>query len=119
MVELAGVMSLLCYFFKSYPLCFVIAVLWGSSDTFLQTNLGAVVSALFPGQVESFSVFRIVFALGVVTTTVLNLVLDGVDYWVFLVIVMAVQMCYTLVSTRVMELKSKIKSSLLERDETQ
>jgi hypothetical protein len=50
-IELAGVLSILCYFFASYPLCFVISVLWGGSDTFLQTNLGAIISALFPGQV--------------------------------------------------------------------
>jgi MFS family permease len=117
-IELAGVISLLCYFFRSYPLCFVIAALWGGSDTFLQTNLGAIISSLFPGQVESFSVYRIFFAAGTVTTIVLNLALDSVDYWVFLIIVMSVQMFYTLVSTKVMELKSKIKSSLLDRDQT-
>lgn len=115
-VELAGIISLLNFFLESYPLCFVIAMLWGGSDTFLQTNLGAIISALFPGQVESFSVYRIFFALGTVTTIVLNLALQSVVSWVFLVILLGITLFYTLVSINVMELK-KIKSSLLERDD--
>lgn len=50
-VELAGFLSLLCFFLESYPLCFIIAILWGGSDTFIQTNMGAIISALFPGKV--------------------------------------------------------------------
>lgn len=94
-------------------------MLWGGSDTFLQTNLGAIISALFPGKVESFSVFRVFFALGTTTTIILNLALKDVDGWVFLVIVMAIQMFYSLVSINVMELKKSIKSSLLDKDYTQ
>lgn len=118
LVEFAGFMSLLCYMFKSYELCFVISFLWGGCDTFIQTNLGAVISALFPGKVESFSVFRIFFALGVVTTTLLNLALDGQPEWIFLVIVMAFQMFYSLISIKVMELKGRVRTSLLEREES-
>jgi hypothetical protein len=118
-VELAGIISLLNFFLESYALCFPIAMLWGGSDTFLQTNMGAIISALFPGQVESFSVYRIFFALGTVTTIVLNLALDSVVAWVFLIIVLAITLFYTLVSINVMELKRLTRSSLLERDETQ
>jgi hypothetical protein len=30
-VEVAGFVSLLCFFLKSYELCFAVAFLWGSS----------------------------------------------------------------------------------------
>jgi MFS family permease len=102
LVELSCFISFLCFYFESYPLCFVISFLWGGCDTFIQTNMGAVISALFPGKVESFSVFRIFFALGVVTTVVLNLALDGTPLWIFLVIVMGFQMFYTLISIKVL-----------------
>jgi MFS family permease len=114
---LAGIASLLCFFLKSYPLCFVIAALWGGSDTFLHINLGAIVSALFPGRVESFSVYRIFNAIGVVTTIVLNLSLTSVDYWVFLLLVTVLAMVYTMVAVNVMELKNKVGIAEVPRDE--
>jgi hypothetical protein len=64
--------------------------------------MGAVISALFPGKVESFSVFRIFNAFGVVTTVVLNLALNGSQLWIFLVIIMGFQMFYTLISIKVL-----------------
>lgn len=113
LVEFAGFMSLLCYMFESYPLCFVISFLWGGCDIFIHTNLGAIISSLFPGKVEAFGVFRIFFALGVVSTTLLNLALGGQPLWIFLVIVMVFQMFYSLVSIKVMELKGRVKVSIL------
>ena len=101
-------MSLLCYTLKRYELCFVISFLWGGCDTFIQTNLAAVISALFPGKVESFSVYRIFFSLGFVTTTIINLALEGQPEWIFLVIVIVFQMFYSLISIQIMELKAKV-----------
>jgi MFS family permease len=91
MVEIAGFVSLLCYFLDSYGLCFAVSFLWGSAETFLQTNTGALIGKIFPGKVESFSVYRILFAVGVVLTITLNILLKDVPPWIFLTFVMTVQ----------------------------
>jgi hypothetical protein len=74
-VELAGFLSLLCFFLQAYGLCFAVSSLWGIAETYLMTNTGSLIGLIFPGQVESFSVFRISFALGVVFTILMNLAL--------------------------------------------
>lgn len=74
-VELAAFISMLCFFLEKYGLCFAVSILWGISETFLQTNTGALIGKIFPGKVEAFSVFRVVFAFGTVTTIVLNIAL--------------------------------------------
>ena len=50
-VEIAGFVSLLCFFLRVYWLCFVVAFLWGSAETFIQTNTGALIGIVFPGRV--------------------------------------------------------------------
>jgi hypothetical protein len=101
----AGFVSLLCYFLNSYALCFAVAFLWGSSETLIQTNTGALIGKLFPGKVEAFSAFRIIFAVGVVSTIVLNIALKDAAAWIFLTIVMAVQVITNKVSTNLGETK--------------
>lgn len=80
----------------------MISFLWGGCDTFFQTNIAAIISALFPGKMEAFGVYRIFFALGTVTTIILNIALDGTAPWIFLAIIIGIQMFYSLVSIRVM-----------------
>ena len=111
MVEVAGFVSLLCYFLGNYPLCFAVSFLWGSSETFLQTNTGALIGKVFPGRVESYSVFRIVFALGVVITIFLNIALKDSPPWVFLTIVMAIQVFTSQISSGLIDLKEEKESS--------
>lgn len=106
-VEIAGFVSLLCYFLKIYPLCFVVAFLWGSAETFLQTNTGALIGIVFPGKVEGFSAYRIIFAVGTTTTIILNIALKQTPPWVFLVIVMMVQVIASGISTQIRDLKKK------------
>lgn len=74
-VEAATFASFLCYHLESYGLCFLVSALWGFSEIFLQTNTGSLMGKVFPGKVEAFSVFRVVFAFGVVFTIILNIAL--------------------------------------------
>ena len=111
MVEIAGFVSLLCYFLKSYPLCFAVAFLWGSSETFLQTNIGALTGLIFPGKVEAFSVYRVIFALGTTVTIVLNVLLRNQPAWVFLTIVMTLQVFISIVSIQLRDLQKKSPES--------
>lgn len=97
-VEVAGFLSLLCFFLKSYGMCFAVSVFWGISESFLQTNLGALIGKVFPGQVESYSVYRIIFSLGVTLTIILNIALKGKPLWIFLTLVMMVQVLISRVS---------------------
>lgn len=71
----------------------------------IQTNTGALIGKLFPGKVEAFSAFRIIFALGVVSTIVLNIALKDAPAWIFLTIVMAVQVLTNKISTSLSEVK--------------
>ena len=104
-VEVAGFISLLCFFLREYWLCFVVAFLWGSAETFIQTNTGALIGIVFPGKVEAFSVYRIVFAFGTTTTIVLNIALESVEPWVFLTIVMMVQVITSYLSNKIIDLR--------------
>ena len=112
-VELAGFVSMLCFFLERYGLCFAVSILWGISETFLQTNTGALIGKVFPGKVEAFSVFRVVFAFGTVTTIVLNLILESLDGWVFLSVVLAIQIFTTCLSTQIMDLRTGDNSSII------
>ncbi len=51
MVELAGLVSFICYLQRSYVLCFIAAVLWGACEVFMQTNTAVIVSILFKEKV--------------------------------------------------------------------
>ena len=110
LVEVAGYVSLLCFFLESYGLCFAVAVLWGCSESFLQTNINALIGELFPGKVEANSLYRSMFAMGVVFTILLNIVLRDLPAWVFLTVIMAVQVLMTRVSLNLNALK-EINSS--------
>lgn len=103
-VEVAGIVSLICYFIKSFPLCFICAFLWGCSENFTQTNVNAVVGFLFPGKIEAFSVFRIFFALGVCSILLLNIALSSLDEYIFLSIILAIQTIMTGVSINLKDL---------------
>lgn len=97
-VEIAGFVSFVCYYTKSYFLCFVASFLWGCSETFLQTNTGGLISKVFPGRVEGFSVYRIFFALGVVFVLIINIVLSDYDPYIFLTIILVLQTLTTAIS---------------------
>jgi len=105
LVEIAGYVSLLCFFLNSYGLCFAVSALWGCAETFLQTNTNPLIGDIFPGQVEAFSTYRIVFAMGVVLTILLNIALKEVPAWVFLTIVMAIQILTNWASINLPKLK--------------
>jgi hypothetical protein len=103
---MAAFISMLCYFLESYGLCFAVAAFWGASETYLQTNTGSLVGLVFPNKVEAFSVFRVIFALGVVTTIVLNIALQSLPGWVFLSVVIVIQLLTIGISTQIMDLKT-------------
>lgn len=44
-VECAIISSFLAYFLESYGLCFLVSVLWGGSEAYLQSNTGALIAA--------------------------------------------------------------------------
>ena len=97
-VEVAGVVSLVCFFTKSYVLCFFCAFLWGSSETFLQTNTNALIGILFPNQIEAYSAYRLLFAIGVSMTLLLGIVLSNAPNYIFLSIILALQVFVTFIS---------------------
>lgn len=103
-VEFASFASLLCYFNKSFPLCFVCAFFWGSAENFLQSNTSALISKLFPEQVEAFSVYRIFFAIGVVSVLILNVALSEFESYIFLSIVVIMQIIITGISINLQDL---------------
>ena len=111
---MAGFLSLLCYYLEAYGLCFAVSALWGISETYLQTNTGALIGKVFPGKVEAFSVFRIIFAFGVVTTIVLNIALDSLPVWVFLTVILVIQMLTSILATQIMELKGNLEEKEAE-----
>lgn len=113
MVELAGFVSFVCYYLKSYPLCFLASFLWGSSETFLQTNTGGLISKVFPGKVEGFSVYRIFFACGVVFVLIINIALSSYDPYIFLTIILVLQTLVSVVSLnlRYLEVPSNEKAT--------
>ena len=107
---MSGFLSLLCYYLEAYGLCFAVSALWGISETYLQTNTGALIGKIFPGRVEAFSVFRIIFAFGVVTTIVLNIALDSLPGWVFLTVILVIQMITTVIATQIMDVKGEVEA---------
>jgi len=108
---------MLCYFLEYYGLCFAVAVLWGASETYLQTNTGSLVGLVFPNKVEAFSVFRVIFACGVVTTIVLNIALQSLPGWVFLSVVIVIQLLTIGISTQIMDLKAETLALNVPKDE--
>ena len=64
---------------------------------------------IFPGKVEAFSVFRIIFASGVVTTIILNIALDSLPGWVFLTVILVIQMLTSILATQIMDLKGNLE----------
>jgi len=80
--------------------------LWGASESFLQTNTGALIGVIFPGKVESFSVFRIFIALGTVLTILLNIALEDAPQWIFITIVVMVQVIASITSVHLRDLKT-------------
>lgn len=91
MAEIAGLLSLVCYFVKSYKLCFVVGILWGVCDIFMQTNTAVIVSIVFKNKIEGFTVNRIFFCIGVTSFLLMNILLSGIDISVFLIIFIAIQ----------------------------
>lgn len=62
---------------------------------------------MFPGRVEAYSVYRVIFAIGTTTTIVLNIALKSIPPWVFLTIVIFVQVIMAAVSIQIIDLKPK------------
>lgn len=83
---------------------FVCSFFWGVSENFLQTNTSALVSKIFPGKVEAFSAFRVFFSLGVVLILLLNVALSEVTGYIFVSIVLGLQVLITGVSMNLKDL---------------
>lgn len=81
--------------------------LWGSAETFLQTNNGSLIGQIFPGKVEGFSVYRIFFSIGSVTGFLLGIALSGTPGYIFLSIVAAIQVIITGISINLKDLDTK------------
>ena len=107
---------MLSFFLESYGLCFVVSILWGISETYLQTNTGALIGKVFPGKVEAFSVVRVVFAFGTVTTILLNIAFQSLPGWVFLAVVSFFQIITVGISTQIMDLKKEEKEDKEDKE---
>ncbi len=104
LVELATFASLICYFLKSYPVCFVCAALWGISETFLKTNNDALISKIFPNKVEAFSVYRIFFSIGAVAVFVLGIALSQAPGYIYLIIIIVIKVIISILSLNLKDL---------------
>ena len=114
LVEIAAFTSFICYFTKSFVLCFVCAYLWGMSENFLQTNTNALVSKIFPGKVEGYSVYRVFFCTGVVSVLLIGILLSEAPGYIFLTIVLVMQTVITGISFNLKDLDEPEKQSLIE-----
>lgn len=115
-VEIAGFVSFVCYYTKSYPLCFVASFLWGSSETFLQTNTGGLIAKVFPGKVEGFSVYRIFFSCGVVFVLIINIALSDCDPYIFLTIILVLQTLVTAISLNLRYLEVPVSAESITNE---
>lgn len=84
--------------------------MWGSSETFLQTNTGGLISKIFPDQVEAFSVYRVFFSIGVVSVLLLGIALSNTPGYIFLTIVLVMQTFITAVSINLKDLDTNVKN---------
>ena len=80
--------------------------MWGTAETFLQTNTGALISKVFPGKVEAFSVYRVFFSIGVVSVMLTGIALSDAPRYIFLGIIIVLQTIITGVSINLSNLKS-------------
>lgn len=60
--------------------------------------------------------FRIVFASGVVTTIILNIALGSLPGWVFLTVILVIQMLTSILATQIMDLKGQLEEQEENRD---
>ena len=57
--------------------------------------------------------------MGVVVTILLNISLNDAPHWIFLTIIMVIQLIATGLATQVMDLKEDTTRSLISKDETE
>ncbi len=107
LAELATFVSLICYFLKSYPVCFACAALWGIAETLLQANNGALISKIFPNKIEAFSVYRIFSTIGAVVVFVLVIALSQAPDYIFLIIIIFLQVIISILSLNLKDLENK------------
>ena len=98
-VSSATFFSLTCYLTHFLPLCYISAFLWGSSFNFTQSNIGALISKVFPGKVEAYSVFSIVNSFGSFAILWLEVILSS-DL-IFLLIIAVIQVGMTGVAKQI------------------
>ena len=90
-VLISCLVSFICYSSQSLPLCFMCAILWGTSQTFLQTNIGVMISKIYPSQVvEGFSTYRVFFTIGVVSMLLVSIVLSPFSSYIFLTLILII-----------------------------
>lgn len=82
--------------------------MWGSAETFLQTNTGGLISKIFPGKVEAFSVYRVFFSIGVVSVLLLGITLSNAPGYIFLTIVLVMQTIITGVAINLKDLDTNV-----------
>ncbi len=98
LVEVTGIVSLVCYFQNSYWLCFLTAMLWGACEIFNQTNTSVIVSILFKEKVEGFTVSRIFYCIGITMFLLFNIMMSEVKITAFLTLLIILQTLGTVVS---------------------
>ena len=64
-----------------------------------------MISKIFPGKVEAFSVYRVFFSIGVVSVLILNIALSDTPKYIFLTIILVMQTIITGVSINLKDLK--------------
>lgn len=117
-VEAAAFTSFVCYYAKSLPLAFICSFLWGASQNFLQTNTGGLISKIFPGKVEAFSVYRIFFSIGAVSVFLLGIALSQAPGYIYLSIIIGLQIIITMVSINLSSLNNEEQKHSLIQDKT-
>ncbi|KAM3137371.1 hypothetical protein pb186bvf_010551 [Paramecium bursaria] len=103
-VEIALVLSIICYYQESYALCFVTAALWGMSDCIVNNMCNIITTTLFPDQIEGFSIKALLQSL---TVTIVMLISVYVESQIVFILIIAAIEIITNVSTSKLGVKGE------------
>jgi len=83
--------SLLGLYVHSFPLCFMIACIWGSCDSFNASLMMILGSKEFPGKIEIFSLQKFVTSLSCAIGFIISILLYDFPSYYFLFFIFALQ----------------------------
>lgn len=77
LVELALIFSIISYYEKSYPLCFLAAAGFGSGECICNSIINAILTTDMGNKIECFAMFKFTQGIGILVALGLSVALDG------------------------------------------